>query len=79
MTDPDLMPTPIEMEKYVELVKNPVLGSAVLGLPFGLLMYVVAFLGLFPMPGAELSPSQVGGIGWASCALTVYVLISRPY
>jgi len=75
--DIPLEPTPIEVESYVALLTNPLVGSALLALPVGLLAAGASMLGLDPSPVS--GPAVDFVFGWFAGLLVLLFLLARPY
>jgi hypothetical protein len=75
--DIPLEPTPIEVESYVALVTNPLVGSVLLGLPFGAVATAATVLGVDLTPSTGVIIDFLAG--WASGATVMLLMLSRPY
>lgn len=80
----DLYPTPLEVQLFVTAIKNPVVASAVVGFPFGVISYTLGLFNLHPFqllivdaPGFHAGIHGV--VAWFSFALVCFLLLIRPY
>lgn len=86
MEDEPPGPVPWHVHLWTIVLSKPLVSSAVLALPIGLLVYGIAALGYGPWDvftlGAEapdMPPLLEGALGWVAGTLTCYVQFTKPY
>lgn len=65
---------PIDVILWATALQKPIIASAILGLPLGLIFYFVG-----PYFFEPKMPLVAAVSGWLSGTITVYLLLRRPY
>ena len=77
MSDKSLKPIPCHVKLWVAMITRPLLASAIVGLPFGLVMYWLAINGISVV---DLMPDWYSLLaGWLSVSLVMYIRLTNPY
>jgi hypothetical protein len=84
MTDDASGPVPTHVQVWATALSNPLVSSALVAVPIGLLCSLLAALGLSPthLVGLDLPGASAvidGAAGWAAGTLVIYLELTKPY